>query len=252
MEIGWLYYGARMYDPAYGRFTGIDPLASDMASWSPYCYTFNNPIRYTDPTGMAPENVIITGSQAEKATQELNKSSSLEITRNSETGLLSATGQVKSESDRILLAAIGDSQVTVRLETTDAQIFDSKDGTKNIPLLPGGFEGSISNSDATKVTATQLLNVKNAEIISGVIGEETGETIRHEINEAYYGAIQNPGGDYDTAYEAAHSAIAKTDRITHPKLQVNEVRSQNPPLLQIRKAGTQEWKTLGPKTKLQQ
>ena len=42
---------------AQGRFTTVDPLLSSVAfeepqSWNRYTYTLNNPLRYTDPTGM--------------------------------------------------------------------------------------------------------------------------------------------------------------------------------------------------------
>ena len=50
-----LYHAnARMYDPVINRFWQIDPLADQFPAWSTYSYTFNNPLRFTDPTGMAP------------------------------------------------------------------------------------------------------------------------------------------------------------------------------------------------------
>jgi hypothetical protein len=36
-------------------FYGVDPLAGKYPSWSPYTYTLNNPIKFTDPTGMSVE-----------------------------------------------------------------------------------------------------------------------------------------------------------------------------------------------------
>ncbi|MEP4091040.1 DUF6443 domain-containing protein, partial [Reichenbachiella sp.] len=44
----------RHYDPVLGRFNAIDPLASSMASWTPYHYGFDNPIMYNDPLGDRP------------------------------------------------------------------------------------------------------------------------------------------------------------------------------------------------------
>lgn len=37
------------------RWLSPDPLAEEFPSWSPYNYTFNNPVVWTDPTGLAPE-----------------------------------------------------------------------------------------------------------------------------------------------------------------------------------------------------
>ena len=49
--------GARYYDPWSGRFLSVDPMASDstLASWSPYQYSFDNPVRFKDPTGKWPD-----------------------------------------------------------------------------------------------------------------------------------------------------------------------------------------------------
>ena len=58
-ETDMLYAGARYYMPALGRWTAVDPLASEFPSWSPYNYVMNNPVGLTDPTGMAPDT---TGS----------------------------------------------------------------------------------------------------------------------------------------------------------------------------------------------
>jgi RHS repeat-associated protein len=45
-------YGARMYDPALGKWWQVDPLSEKYQSWSPYAYVMNNPLKFMDPTGM--------------------------------------------------------------------------------------------------------------------------------------------------------------------------------------------------------
>ncbi|WP_228486487.1 RHS repeat-associated core domain-containing protein [Paludibaculum fermentans] len=56
-ETGLDYFGARYFSGAQGRFTSPDPImasakVSNPQSWNRYSYAFNNPLRFTDPTGM--------------------------------------------------------------------------------------------------------------------------------------------------------------------------------------------------------
>jgi len=49
----------RQYDPAIGRFSGIDRLAALVPSITPYRFGFNNPILWADPTGLIEESVLM-------------------------------------------------------------------------------------------------------------------------------------------------------------------------------------------------
>jgi RHS repeat-associated protein len=54
-ETGLDYAKARYYSSTQGRFTGVDPISGrpgDPQSWNRYTYVGNNPLVFTDPSGM--------------------------------------------------------------------------------------------------------------------------------------------------------------------------------------------------------
>lgn len=53
LDLGWLDFGARNYNPELGRWMNIDPLAEVYYGFTPYNFTTNNPIVFVDPNGMA-------------------------------------------------------------------------------------------------------------------------------------------------------------------------------------------------------
>lgn len=50
-------YGVRQYDAEVGRFWSTDALWEKFSSETPYNYSFNNPLRFVDPTGVEPDTI---------------------------------------------------------------------------------------------------------------------------------------------------------------------------------------------------
>ncbi|MDH5381450.1 MAG: phosphodiester glycosidase family protein, partial [Cyclobacteriaceae bacterium] len=54
LDLGWMDYGARMYDASIGRFMVKDPLSEKYSSQSAFVYAANNPVKFIDWMGMGP------------------------------------------------------------------------------------------------------------------------------------------------------------------------------------------------------
>ena len=58
--LGWMDYGARMYDPSIGRWNGKDPFSEGYQLISPYTFAANNPIIFKDIDG---QRITLFGDQ---------------------------------------------------------------------------------------------------------------------------------------------------------------------------------------------
>ncbi|MFT6338272.1 MAG: RHS repeat-associated protein [Halioglobus sp.] len=52
LDIDLHYYGFRVYDPAIGRFTSVDPIAEQFAFVSGFNYAENEPVAHIDLHGL--------------------------------------------------------------------------------------------------------------------------------------------------------------------------------------------------------
>ena len=173
----------------------------------------NNPVILVDPTGLGPE-VVINGPDADKATQELNKTTSLEVTRDASTGKLLATGEAKTAADKKLLEAIKDKDVTVNLETTNSNSYVAKDDGKTYDMVIAANEGSTVSTDAAgikKVNTHQKINMGHTATEEAAGGNPASLSVLHEIFESYIGGKDDPGGNWNTGYHDAHKKTIALD-----------------------------------------
>jgi len=160
------HMNARGYDPITGRFNSIDPLADQFPNISTYAYGNNNPLRFTDPTGMAPEEAgdcptcrqVLghafswlerpwndAGQQVEQKSQEIKQ----EVAQATETVVKEGTEVLDVVTDASIKAATVTGSGMVAAAITPVPVDDLGLGAATVTY---GTVAAVSDATATALT----------------------------------------------------------------------------------------------------
>ena len=96
--LDWYDFGARQYDPVYGRFASIDPLCEKYPNLSPYAYCGNDPVNAIDVDG---DSIVVITSHCNKYLYEYVSNSNFELTENTKSNITSADSDMAIFSQAI-------------------------------------------------------------------------------------------------------------------------------------------------------
>ncbi len=167
-SVSTLDFGARLYDPAIGRWGVIDALADDemQIDKSPYAYSWNSPVSLNDPDGNCPWCIgALVGAVTEYAVQvtvNLAKGQSLEDAAFNNVDFVDVAAS--GVEGALTLGASAVRRVGVRVATEVVKAAIDVNGNGSTDVI--GTEGS-------KKSATSLV----VETAIGVAGAEGGDKV---------------------------------------------------------------------------
>jgi RHS repeat-associated protein len=190
-DLNWYDYGARMYDPALGRWHVIDPDVEKNMSWAPYQYVMNNPLKYIDPRGKNAELIINHKNKTVTVRANYYHSDNSSELQSGLDVWNDFSGKEKVTLDQIEYTLNFDLKaVKVKKDEVDAKrlrdpIGNSFKVQKQLPAGQNGDIGGLTTSSNNILSPQKIFDDRNLNIKSHLL-------VAHEIGHTLMGLEQMP------------------------------------------------------------
>lgn len=232
-----VYSEATLQPEIVSRWMSPDPLSDEFPDTSPYVFTNNNPIRFVDPEGLAPFDVIAKDKQSQENIRNQLSQSDRQYVTFDKNGKLNAERlneansgsgnlrnlQVLANSENIFTFSSSKTAETLNSEgnISTASMEKSEYGhLKGLTAVPE----EMRNSESTAISIDQNVNIF---VSSELGGTEAAKTTAHETVHAVLfefkskGLKVDPEHNYELTGQAKDGAFIFSDSNGLLKMEIN-------------------------------